>query len=266
MLIKITNYCSMGCSHCLEDSTIKGEHMTWDAFQRALDCTARMEVIAWQMGIPRIVLLSGGECTEHPDVVHFAEEVVKRGCFLILITNGMWLGDEKLRDALLRPEWKKCMSVQVTNDPRFYPKAPPHFDDDRIIYVPALTQLVTLGRAGRKKNIDAMGVPMKNAPTSFNFRSLTRSYGSVEKAVAMLRARALSGLSGHCSPSISNDGSVVAGESRFCFKIGTVDSTMAAMTKATVEMKCNACGLVDNLTLEQKRAIGESNLYAGGES
>lgn len=28
MLIKVTNFCSMGCTHCMEDSTVRGGHMT----------------------------------------------------------------------------------------------------------------------------------------------------------------------------------------------------------------------------------------------
>ncbi len=264
MLIKVTNYCSMGCSHCVEDSTIKGEHMSFDVFQRALDQSARMEQLAWGMGLPQFILLSGGECTEHPEIVRFVEEVVRRGHTPLLITNGLWLDNAELRDALLRPEWS-MMFVQVTNDSRFYPKPAPYYEDKRIAYVSTLTHLITLGRAGRKKNIDGKGLPMAKAPTSFNFRSATRSTGSITEAVAIMRGRAAMGKSGHCSPSISSDGSIVAGESRFCFKIGTVDSTLEELTRATCEMRCNACGLVDNLNQEQKRAIGESLLFAGTE-
>lgn len=264
MLIKITNKCEMGCSHCLEDSTVKGEHMTWDVFLRAIELTKRMERMAWQSGIPALLHLSGGECTEHPEIIRFMEEAYRQGFFLTLISNGSWLDNAELRAAILRPEWPH-LQVQITNDSRFYPRPVPKVDDKRLIYVEALTHLITLGRAARKKNIDRKGVPMKNAPTSFNFRSLTRSYNSVEKALVMMRARALMGKGGHCSPSICADGRIVAGESQFCFAVGTVDSTNDEITKATCDMQCNACGLVDNLTQEQKRAIGEASLFLGTE-
>jgi Radical SAM superfamily len=263
MLIKVTNYCSMGCSHCMEDSTIKGQHMPFDTFLRALDFTKRIERLAWETCLP-LVLLSGGECTEHPEIVRIIEEVIRQHMHPVLITNGTWLANPELRDAILRPEWP--LFVQVTNDPRFYPRSVPQHDDARITFVPSLTHLITLGRAGRKKNLDAKGLPLKKAPTSFNFRSLTRGLGSADKAIAVLRMKAMQGLSGHCSPSISEDGSVVAGETRFCFKVGTVDSTIEEVTRATIAMQCNACGLVDGLTQEQKRAIGESAIYLGTES
>ena len=145
MLIKITNYCSMGCSHCMEDSTPAGEHMTRETFLAALALTERLEGDAWRQGIPRRILISGGEATEHPDVEWFLETALAAHD-VILITNGMWLDDPQLAAKILKPEWKRLM-VQVTNDPRFYPKQPAtRSDDPRVVFVPTLTVLVPLGR------------------------------------------------------------------------------------------------------------------------
>lgn len=265
MLIKVTNKCGMGCSHCMEESTPKGEHMTWETFLKALDMTRRVEGLVWSQGYPPFILLSGGECSEHPEIVRMVEEVVRQEMHPLLITNGMWLGNPELRDALLRPEWT-TLRVQVTNDPRFYPTAPPTFEDERIVFVPTLTALVPLGRAARKKNIDAKGVPEKNAPTSFNLRSLARSYRSIEQAVAVIRLKTLMGSSGFCIPSVCDNGDVVAGETRLCWKIGTVDSTNDELTRGLLDMGvCNRCGLEDNLTQPQKRAIGITTLFLGSE-
>lgn len=256
MLIKVTNYCSMGCSHCMEDSTVQGAHMARDVFERALDCTARLDGLAWREGLPPLVLLSGGECTEHPEIVALVARVIARGWIPLLITNGMWLADAALRASLLRPEWPRLF-VQVTNDPRFYPAAPPpRVDDRRVTYVDALTALLPLGRLARKKGPHP--VPTARAPSSFNFRSLVRAHGSIERAVYALRRRALEGRSGHCTPSICDDGRVVAGETRQCFAIGTVDSSNDALTRAAIAMRCNACGLVDGLSLAHRAAIGEA--------
>src|SRR4051812_45808485 len=103
MLIKVTNYCSLGCSHCMEESTVKGAHMTEDTFLAALEFTKRVESKAWAMGVPRRILLSGGEATEPPDFVRFLETVIKYGYEPLLITNGMWLNDPELKAAILRP-------------------------------------------------------------------------------------------------------------------------------------------------------------------
>jgi hypothetical protein len=256
VLIKVTNRCSMGCSHCLEDSTPNSAHMPWEGFLEALDFTQRIEGFAWEQGCPSIILLSGGECTEHPDIVRMVEEVISRGWAPMLLTNGLWLENEELREALLRPE--------VTNDPRFYPKAPPKVDDHHVVYVDSLTVLIPLGR-GRRESEHRKGVPLRKGPSSFNLRSLTRGLGDVVLAVAALRARAGTGLAGHCIPSISVNGDVMAGESNNCFKVGTVHSSIGMLAEAISNMQCNRCGLENNLTQEQKRAIGASVLFAADE-
>ena len=253
MLIKITNMCHAGCSHCMEDSVPNGPHMSEDTFRRALAFTRRVEEPAWALGVKPLVLLSGGECSEHPEFLKFIELVEQAQMLPLLITNGMWLSDEKLRDAVLRPG--RNIGVQVTNDARYYPTSPTRVDDPRIVYVDSLTLLLPLGRLARKKGERALRT--RKAPSSFNLRSVTRALGSFSAAVCMLRARAATGLSGNCIPSISDDGSVMAGETRNCWKLGTVDSTDAALTQAVLDMgACNRCGLESNLTRDQKLAIG----------
>ncbi|MFI5296667.1 MAG: hypothetical protein ACHREM_01100 [Polyangiales bacterium] len=244
----------------MEQSTVRGEHMALDVFDRALAFTRRVEGLAWSMGCPPLILLSGGEATEHPDIEKMIERVYAARMIPWLLTNGSWLADPARRASLLRPEWTS-MEVQVTHDPRFYPTSPPvRVVDPRLRYVESITKLLPLGRAARKTFDN--GVPKLGAPSSFNIRSITRSFGSIERALVEQRLRAMLGKAGHCSPSISADGSVVAGESNACFKVGTVDSTNQEITDAMINMRCNACGLVDNLTFEQKRAIGESLLVS----
>lgn len=243
----------------MESSTPSGQHMTRETFLAALELTARLEGLAWSRGVPKILLISGGEATEHPDALWFLETARVAGYLRILITNGMWLDDPELRAKILRPDWTDLM-VQVTNDPRFYPSAPKAVptDDPRVTFVPSLTVLVTLGRL--KKSRLPASPPVRKGPTSFNLRSLTRSLGDVREALFMLRARAAVGMSGHCSPSISSDGTIVAGETSNCFPIGDVRSSAEDVTRALSSMQCNKCGLVDGLTQEQKLAIGEARV------
>lgn len=227
-------------------------------FLEALALTERLEGAAWAAGIPRRILISGGEATEHPDVLWCLETVIDRGYDVVLITNGMWLEDLVLRSKILRPSWERLL-VQVTNDPRFYPRHPAVIPDDpRIVFVGALTVLVPLGRMKPSRAYAGTdGLPVRKGPTSFNLRSLTRATGDVCEALVYLRGRAALGMSGNCSPSVSQDGTLVAGETNSCFRIGTVRSTAEEVTRALLGMHCNKCGLVDNLSFEQKRAIGE---------
>lgn len=261
MLVKVTNKCGMGCSHCMEDSVPKGEHMTEETFLQALEFTKMAERSAWLKGCTPTILLSGGECTEHPDIVKFVETVVKQGFLTVLISNGLFLSNLELRESLLRPDWP--ILVQVTNDPRFYPTAPIVVNDPRITYIPTLTNMIPLGRFKKKTHSE---VPTKQAPGSFNLRSLTHHLKSFEFAVATIRLRAAMGSSGNCIPSVSHEGYVMAGETRNCYKIGTVQSSNEELTKAILEMgSCNRCGLEDNLDQKHKRAIGISTLFAHNE-
>jgi MoaA/NifB/PqqE/SkfB family radical SAM enzyme len=248
----------------MEDSTVRGEHMSSEVFDQALDFTERAESKAWSVGIPPLILISGGECSEHPDLISYLDRVSDRHWIPIMITNGMWLENRDLAAEILKPD--RAIMVQVTHDPRFYPRAPPACSDPRVTFVPSLTHLVPLGRALRKRGLADMGLPLKEYPSSFNLRSATRHLGSFEQALVLLRGNAAKGKSGHCSPAISDNGDVVAGETRSCWKIGTVWSTMDEITQALISMgRCNRCGLEDNLSLQHKRSIGLSSLYGANE-
>jgi len=260
MLIKVTNYCSFGCSHCMEESTVAGKHMLFDTFLKALEFTKRAEELAWSSGAIPFILLSGGEPTEHPEIEKFIAQVFADELHPVLISNGSFLENEELKKSILRPEWEH-LSIQVTNDPRFYPRRVPASDDPRIVFIPSLNHILPLGRIVGKKT----DLPTKKAPSSYNVRSVTTHFGDLRKALALIRMKAMMGFSGHCSPSISSEGDILAGESRNCGKVGTVDSTIEDVTKNIMNLKCNKCGLEDNLTLEQKRAIGLTVLFSPSE-
>lgn len=261
MLIKVTNKCSMGCNHCMENSTPAGEHMPLDMFDQALEFTKRIEQAAYQVGCPPLVLVSGGECSEHPDIIEILDRVEQAGMMPMMITNGMWLEDDDLKSQILKPD--RRIYVQVTNDNRFYPTAPPDSDDPRVTRVPNLTLLVPLGRAANRSFKEPQ---QRKYPSSFNLRSATRALGSFEHAVALQRVRAMGGSSGQCTPSVSENGDVLIGETRFCYKIGTINSTNDELTQAVLEMgSCNRCKLEDQLSMEHKRAIGLTSLYGPGE-
>jgi hypothetical protein len=172
----------------------------------------------------------------------------------MLLTNGLWLADEQRKTDIL----SRKVFVQVTNDPRFYPKQPPRIEHPGVAYADALSVMIPLGRFKGQKHAEVRSL---KAPACFNLRSATRSTGDVRNAVAILRTRSTSGIGGLCTPSITPDGTVVAGESRFCHKIGTVDSTPEEITQALTSMRCSQCGLLNSLSQEHKRAIGESLLY-----
>ena len=258
MLVKVTSHCAAGCNHCMEDATPKGEHMPFEIFEKALSFTERAECRLIKDGMPVMVMLSGGECTDHPRIVEMVEMIAKRNWIVTILTHGLWLDNVELRNQLLRDDvwWRNNVLIQVTNDERYYPRKPPRFEHKKVIYVDKLLVLSTIGRAANPK-FDPQGLNPRMAPSSFNFRSLVHSTRSITSAIQILRVRGMMGKSGFCTPSVSHDGTVVAGESRFCYPIGTVDSTNDELTQAVLNMgSCNRCGQEANLVTEHKNAIG----------
>jgi hypothetical protein len=200
--------------------------MTHHTFEQALRFCRRYEPR------PSLVLLSGGEPTEHPrfyDMVRQAGRELKR-CVIIVASNGRWLDDDRVRDRYL----DLGVMFQVTNDPRFYPRP------IRIVYHPNLKyehrigSVAPQGRAARN-NIEGT----RQSPGCFNLRSanLKLRFG---KAIQLLRTQRK-----FCTPAIEPDGSVTAGESTDCQRIGNVWDDEQTLTRGLYR-HC-WCRLVDQL-------------------
>lgn len=114
MLIALTNTCRMGCPHCLQCATPDPQHMSWEHIERSRDFDR------WAGA--QVVLLSGGELTEHPKWTHAVDLFASSGFLrVILPTNGMWIGTSKEDEmfALLRTH--QNIRLQVTSVPGLYP-------------------------------------------------------------------------------------------------------------------------------------------------
>jgi hypothetical protein len=120
-------------------------------------------------------------------------------------------------------------------------------DRDRWSFTDQITHIFPCRRT-REAGIESN----RKAPSCFNIRSVSRQYDIIS-AIA-----ALGGTRGEfCKPSIDVDGSIRAGETDTCFKIGTVDSTENDLDEALRTMRCNRCGLVNKLDNMHLEAIGE---------
>lgn len=263
MLIRITNQCNMLCSHCMiEGVSADGEEMDSSTFIRALGFA--------EVSGSKLVLISGGEPSLHSRVIDFIDLAMSHPAAFIVVmaTNGIRLMDDlEFQEKILQLASKPVLGlhVQVTNDPRYYPK-PIEFNfetkNHKVLYE---TRIPSLFPCKRTKNLDkrtikwrqedAVPAPEKQAPTCFNLRSATRRIGSHQTAIQYLEQHGRC-----CCPSIDIDGTVHAGESDTCYKIGTVSTPPTRITRAIEQMTCSKCGLVDNLSRVHMDAIGESRL------
>lgn len=249
MLIRITNRCTMGCSHCMTEASPDGEHMSLGTFQFAV-AFAMTQIEAVHL------LISGGEPTDHPKIIELLKEVARfkagdRLPCITLLTNGLFLhGDPKRRDQIL----KLVDCVQVTNDDRFYPRKVQTYCHPKVLFERRIRKVYPAGRAlSNKLPADPMH------PSCFNVRSATRTFGSMRLGV-----QSLWGLGKFCAPSINPDGAIVAGELSSCRSIGRVDTPIEILTMNLLTMRCNRCGGYENLDDRLRKAVGEDVSIAPG--
>lgn len=231
MLVRITDYCDMGCTHCMVNASVSGTHMDTDTFRDTLRFTKRYEPA---------LLLSGGEPTQHPDFIEFLG-MIRDNNFdvdaVLILSNGTFLEDESYTKEIL----SFGHGIQITNDPRFYPKTVKRIDHPLIEYEDTIRQISPFGRA-IKNGITTT----QKYPGCFNLRSIAEICKTFTSAVRRLRLIAQR----FCSPSINTNGSISVGETPFCRWIGTIHSADEELITNIKFIHCNNCGLGKNLTGE----------------
>ena len=141
MLIHLTDKCTMNCSHCMgdfkkENSSFMGNETLENILNNFLFKNSLL------------VNITGGEPTEHPNFFYILEKILEsKQCSTTLITNGLWLKDKHVKKEVFKflKRYEK-FSVQVTNDPDFYPI---HIDDinhEKIYIERRLKFLINLGK------------------------------------------------------------------------------------------------------------------------
>jgi hypothetical protein len=237
MLVKVTTQCTMGCPHCMEDAMPRGEHMDMEVFRQTIKFIERMN----KYPLSRTILLSGGEPTEHPQLYDFLN--LLSDWFVTICSNGMFLKEQK--HPLLKIAKKQAIVIQVSADHRYYSKKIAEIIHPQIQYCNTISTIAPIGRA-KNNRLPAS----RRSPFCFNLRSICNSLRSFTATLAFLRKKGY-----FCTPSIDAHGNVLAGESRFCHKIGTVESSDEELTQSICSMRCNACGLEDNLSSIEKAHI-----------
>lgn len=235
MLLTITDKCTMGCSHCSENCTLLGEHMTMETFKDVFKFISAIN--------PMVVIVTGGEPTLHPNFFEIMKTLIKRfGKERVCVTsNGLFYTNED--KTLNTKEFEKYMSLgvmfQITNDSRYYPTYVPFVNHPLIAYEDKIRHIYPLGRAVTN-NIESYGC---NAPKCFNIRSIARSMVDL---VGTIRTLELKGK--FCTPSIDINGNIKAGEFNACNSVGTVKDYQMTIYNNIKNLKCNNCKMEDKLS------------------
>jgi len=211
-----------------------GEHMTLKTFEKIVDLIKQQRLM--------LLMVSGGEPLEHPQFFELMD-MTKNIPVKTILSNGMFLEDPATKKKVL----DLGIPLQITNDPRYYPKRIPKVDHSLLGYETHIRTITALGRA--KEN----DIPTNRiAPMCFNLRSLTKKYGFWDSV------RYLRSMKKFCIPSINIDGSIVVGEASCCYRIGTIESSDQELVQNLQRMDCNRCGMEDVLSPAHRQAIGVS--------
>jgi hypothetical protein len=221
------------------DATPDGEHMLLETFGHVVEFMERLK--------DPVYMITGGEPTKHPFLLPLLH-MVPVSSVVILMTNGEFF--EQWEEEDVQKLGAYLYGIQITNDPRYYPRKveDPHIEgvtfEDHI-----------RGLSPCKKVTDNGLEVTRQFPECFNMRSLTTHFRDMSQAQSLLIRQGK-----FCSPSINIDGSIVAGEKPTCHKVGTVQDSVDDISRGLITMSCDMCGLMDNCTHEQKRAVGEARI------
>ena len=251
MVIKITEKCSMHCLHCFNRADENGAHMSLQTLKSVVDKINELPI--------HLLLVSGGEPTEHPDFMGVMKYLAKHlrrpdRIPVILATNGVYLEDH-LEVAQQLHNLFPHFTIQVTNDPRFYPSP---IDESKALYhhkyVTVCNEILSIVPQGRAAD---NCIPSDRVASScVNFRSFIHQLPEhkIETVISTLESRGK-----YCTPTIGIDGMFRAGESSLCPPFASAEDSNVTISQKLLAFRCNQCaeaGLNRNIPQVLKDMIG----------
>lgn len=242
MLIQITNMCHEGCRHCLQASTPNGEHMTFDTFKNAVKFGAFLKI--------QTFVISGGEPTEHPQLLEFCQwldkYLGKTNTAFTITSNGTWYPDKKDQIAKLaslrhyagmqiytNKQWYKDYDFIMSQRSDFEQMGKMFFDTEPIF-------MQDLGRARSDEEAQKCVSENPYFMSCLNGHLLARQ-SPFPKDFGKFAFSSMHS----CKPCVDYQGNVHLSESRLCPSFGNVNTDMMlAIFQAMKQSKpCLQCRL-----------------------
>lgn len=256
MTIRLTNTCNEGCTHCMQNSIPKENHMSMETLEKTVDFINLFKN-------NKTVNVSGGEPTEYPKFIEMMEYVAKNitgNKIITLLSNGSFLLDNKLRKDILMLLYKnKKILVQITSIKGIYPNydlIKDNFHKTMSVKTPVISKLkkrivfvnkfglgiLDIGRATKNKDSIEKTTFFRTPKASKCF-NLYNVLGNLDfnlvDAVNTVKAQSASSL---CIPMIKENGDVVFGEYDACSKVLNVHDDIDKNTKLSdIEGPCGSC-------------------------
>ena len=248
MIIKITNKCTMNCIHCFENSTPDNKDMM---SVRTLE-KILMFIKSNDMK-PKVILISGGEPTEHPDLTWFIQKLSMQFDMIILLTNGLWLNESSSYQMIKSLSRFKKLMIQIISDPNLYPKEIDYgkvYNKKQFMVMKDVPSIIWKGRALENKNKIPSTYQERESPLCFNFRSLVNGRFNVSTAF-----NTLENSNKFCSLSFDTNGFIRISETIACPIVGSVDSDMSTIKENILKMNCSDCYLQNNLSTIERKSL-----------
>lgn len=258
MLIKITDKCSMGCTHCLSDCTEQGKHMTFDTFKEAIAFNNNLAVSALTP-----MLISGGEPFEHPEIEKFLDYLIEV-CnsipnlsedfpLAIIATNGQYMSTHpEVAEHVAKST--KHIGFQVVIDDRYYPI---HVDDEALKKQPGVNVFYGVASIYPQGRAITNNLPYsKKCSSCYNVRALAKQFGNTPITLEMILMQMF--MRGHlsCTPHIDIDGNIKVGESRLCPVCSNIYKPKEKIVEDIINFNCHQCDFINkNLPPEYRRFV-----------
>ena len=239
----------MGCSHCMNNATSMGKHMSFETFKKVVDFHKKYRI--------SFFIISGGEPTEHPDFKDFLLYALKElpNNFITVTTNGIWMLSNSDFIKEMNDVHGSRLIFQVTNDERYYPVrldcTHPVFSTKNVIVCNKVEHIYPQGRA-LYNNLEWDS----KASKCFNIRAIANQvkYKDLGIIIGMLAVK-----NKFCTPHINIDGYIKLGESDLCPICSHIDKENNEIVNDIINFRCDKCNLVnDNLPKEYRKIIGEA--------
>lgn len=247
MMIKITEHCSMGCSHCMNRALPNGKHMDFNTFKKAIEFQRKHGAL--------ICLISGGEPTEHPDFTSFIDYALNtlKDTFFVVATNGVWMQDNYDKVEHFSNLYGIRLTFQVTNDARYYPTKVD-------LTLPVLNQCGNVYSSDKISHIYPQGRALDNGYSwkskcsrCFNVRAIAHQveHITLKELIETLGLKV-------CTPHITINGSIKLGESDLCPVCSHIDKSEEEIMQDILSFRCQGCNHVNNkLPEDYRKLIGE---------
>lgn len=248
MMIKITEKCSMGCTHCMNNASPNGSEMDFNTFKKALSFQEKY-------GGP-FCIITGGEPTEHISWIMFVMYALSQlpHVYFTVTTNGVWMQSHFEEIENFNKSYGDRLIFQVTNDKRYYPihidLSLPVFNLPNVFVCDEIEHIYPQGRA-LDNNLEWESKGSK----CFNIRAFVhqRPFMGLQDAINFL------GMKGKfCTPHIDVNGNIKLGESDLCPICSNINKQEYEIITDILNFRCNLCNHVNkNLPEKYRKIIGE---------